>query len=197
MPSTTYIVRPNDQNVVVAQMNEIQSPIEEIRKRCSADTTNIVISVSDIYNVFHDADGKTIKAVAKCQPEDTFDELIGKKIASAKANTKYHSWMIKKLTAMSEKLLAAVDELQILMETHREAIAEMQTKYEGAIAEIQPFVANDMESAEEVETDTEEAGEEVAEESDEEMTEESIAENEEVAAESDEVGAETTEETTM
>lgn len=148
MSNTTYIVRPNNQNIVVAQMNEIRSPIEEIRKRCSAETTNVVLSINDIYNVFPDTEGKTIKAVAKCQPENAFDELIGKKIASAKANIKYHTWMIKKLSAMSERLLTAANELQVLMETHREAVAEMQTKYVAAIADIQLLVANDMEPAE-------------------------------------------------
>lgn len=63
-------------------------------------TPNKVIAISTYA-------GRTVKGVAKCHPNDTFDVEFGKKLAAARCNEKI---AYKRLTRALNKFTEAVDE---------------------------------------------------------------------------------------
>ena len=135
---TKYIIRPNGQNVVVANLSYVKDPVEEIHNKCSRKTINILY---DILHKSHEYDfeyNKTFKGVAVCQPEDTFDELIGKQIASIKCDKKYHNAMSRKYVNLIYQLSAVITEINALLDMHEDAIENLDKRYEDVIARIQP-----------------------------------------------------------
>lgn len=78
--------------------------------------------VDSIYGIF------TVTANAKCNPNDTFDETIGKRIAESRAKSKAFKIAKNVWSCIAEKLL---NEYNISMEMYKncEAMEEIETNH--------------------------------------------------------------------
>lgn len=95
---TEYIIRPGDQNVIVAKLNPVSIAGECIENNDAFWFASFMGS-----NTWG-----TIKSVAVCSEMDEYDETLGKKIASVKIEQKYH----KKMINSYDKLLKQLERLK-------------------------------------------------------------------------------------
>ena len=91
---TEYIIRPGDQNVIVAKLNPV-SVLDECLENNDAFCFAQFIEPIAWGN---------IKSVAVCSEMDEYNETLGKKIASVKIEQKYHKKMINSYNKILKKL---------------------------------------------------------------------------------------------
>lgn len=86
--------------VTIAKLSDAKSIVDEIEDNFGSWDAADIISLCDIgYNNNKSFVGKSV-----CDSRDTYNEKIGKKIASLKADKKYHAHMIRQYESAMAKL---------------------------------------------------------------------------------------------
>lgn len=120
----TFIIN-EDGKCVISIINQFKNVRDEVKERCSKETYEIFNFIERHVTRFGGSPveinkKRNIKAVAKCDPYDNFDEQTGKRIASLKADWKYHNLMANKynnMLAFLDKACAAFEELHAMHTT--------------------------------------------------------------------------------
>lgn len=131
MENIKYIVKPEDGVVVGIYKTDIYREAELLR--CRTNTPDFMmyqgILEDSLREMLTDNYGKDIeiKAIAKCSPEDTFDEEYGKKLVAARIDYKYHRMMNNASRYIAKKLQKArrcMLEGEILHQSKMDAIED-------------------------------------------------------------------------
>lgn len=99
--------------------------------------------------------GKTVRAVATCQPGDTFDEEFGKKVAKLKLEIKLTDMRYKsadkeynELMEVKCDLYEMLDEIEARLENTDDYLATLDEERENLIGEYMDIIEYGNESAE-------------------------------------------------
>lgn len=99
--------------------------------------------------------GKTVRAVATCQPEDTFDEAFGKRVAKLKLEMKLTDLRYKsasqeydELSACRDELCDMIAEIEARMENTDEYLDMLDDERDDLICEYMEIVEYGNEDAE-------------------------------------------------
>lgn len=120
-----YYVKPEEKIVVARGKKETYKTVfNESLYKCSDTTAKVIDMFLDNSNTkafpfeVDIVNGKDFIGIAKCDDEDEFNEYIGKDIAAAKADLKYHSAISKKYSQIIRTLQRVINELTKLKEYH-------------------------------------------------------------------------------
>lgn len=83
---------------------------------------------------------KTIRGIAKCNPEDTFDVEYGKKLAVARAEVKVAKAKIKNASAAYLKASVAADEAQRKYDKMKQYYMDSVDQFDNAMAEVDKVI---------------------------------------------------------
>lgn len=111
MNNIKYIVKPEDGVVVGIYETDIYREAELLRCRIDAPDYMMYHGLLEYFlrEILTNNCGKdiVIKAIAKCSPEDTFNEEYGKKLVAARIDYKYHKMMERVTRYIAKKLQKA------------------------------------------------------------------------------------------
>lgn len=111
MENIKYIVKPEDGVVVGIYKTDIYREGELLRCRTNAPDFMMYHGLLEdsLREILTNDKGRDIeiKAIAKCSPEDTFDEEYGKKLVAARIDYKYHKMMERVTRYIAKKLQKA------------------------------------------------------------------------------------------
>ena len=130
MENIKYIVKPEDGVVVGIYDTDVYREAELLRIRTNVpDFMMYQGIIEDSLREILTNYGKdiVIKAIAKCSPEDTFDEEYGKKLVAARIDYKYHKTMERVARYIAKKLQKArrcMLEGEILHQSKMDAIED-------------------------------------------------------------------------
>lgn len=110
MENIKYIVKPEDGVVVGIYDTDVYREAELLR--CRTNVPDFMMYQGIIEDSLREVltnYGKdiVIKAIAKCSPEDTFNEEYGKKLVAARIDYKYHKMMERATRYIAKKLQKA------------------------------------------------------------------------------------------
>lgn len=110
MENIKYIVKPEDGVVVGIYDTDVYREAELLR--CRTNVPDFMMYQGIIEDSLREVltnYGKdiVIKAIAKCSPEDTFNEEYGKKLVAARIDYKYHKMMERVTRYIAKKLQRA------------------------------------------------------------------------------------------
>lgn len=110
MENIKYIVKPEDGVVVGIYDTDVYREAELLR--CRTNVPDFMMYQGIIEDSLREVltnYGKdiVIKAIAKCSPEDTFNEEYGKKLVAARIDYKYHKMMERVTRYIAKKLQKA------------------------------------------------------------------------------------------
>lgn len=123
-----FYVKPDD-GVVVARYEVGHAPSidEEIFHggKCCESTKDLMGNFSLLFTR-KDLPIDSLKAIAVCDDEDSFDENAGKDIAGSKLDLKYHMKLAKQYERLLTVLIRAMGELNNLANYHWEKVKNIQ-----------------------------------------------------------------------
>jgi hypothetical protein len=119
-----------DSKIVISRLDKCKDTIDETVENCSLSTSCIAFALADIVNAL-DGNNPNIKAIAKCDDTDTFNEKRGKSISEKKAILKYHKRMVKDYDKYLSKMEKAVEEIIALRERHQYKIDTIEQDLEN------------------------------------------------------------------
>lgn len=109
MSDYKQIVKPEDKIVVNVGKMFMGDIVDELCKGLSADISYGVWSIMVDKYAGNYAD--TVKTMARCAPDDTWDEEFGKKLAEQRYYLKKHEKIAKYAHKMRERFLALADRM--------------------------------------------------------------------------------------
>ena len=87
---------------------------------------------------------QTIRSIAKCNPEDTFDIEYGKKLAVARAEVKVAKAKIKNASAAYLKASVAADEAQRQYDKMKDYYMDAVDQFDNASVEVEELIKSIM-----------------------------------------------------
>ena len=129
MENIKYIVKPEDGVVVGIYDTDVYREAELLRIRTNVPDFMMYQGIIEdsLREILDTGKGIVIKAIAKCSPEDTFDEEYGKKLVAARIDYKYHKMMERATRYIAKKLQKArrcMFEGEILHQSKMDAIED-------------------------------------------------------------------------
>lgn len=80
--------------------------------------------------------GKTIKGIAKCSPEDEYNEELGRKIAEARCNEAVNRYRLKGAYANCEQLVIEAENIKRKLQKASKYLIETQKQYDISVEKI-------------------------------------------------------------
>lgn len=84
--------------------------------------------------------GRSVRAVAKCSPDDTFDIEFGKKLAKARCEVKVAKMKIQNATVKYREAAKAADEAQRKYDKMKDYYIDSVDQLDNAYAEVQNVI---------------------------------------------------------
>lgn len=80
--------------------------------------------------------GKTVKGIAKCSPEDEYNEELGRKIAEARCNQAVNRHRLEGAQANCKQLIIEAENIKRKLKKATEYLVETQKQYDASVEKL-------------------------------------------------------------